>query len=78
MKKTQSYRLSEEDKEKLEKVADRLKLPAGQLVATLVQCYIEQYEQGLNLIWPPKFDYYTYTETKIQQRSQETDLENAG
>ncbi|MGE4489880.1 MAG: hypothetical protein AB7E95_10100 [Kiritimatiellales bacterium] len=65
MKLTQSYRLSEEDKKALEKLANNMKIPAGQIVAVLVETYIEAKKQhGKKLIWPPEFNYFTNSETE--------------
>ncbi len=65
MKKTQSYRLFEEDKEALERVAAGMKIPAGQLVAVLVDAYIEEKKKyGNQVFYPPRF--HTFESIKIQ------------
>lgn len=66
MKKTQSYRLSDSEKEELERIAESMKIPAGQLVAVLVEAYIESKNKyGNQVFYPPKF--HTFESIKIQE-----------
>ncbi|MDF7809670.1 hypothetical protein P4E94_19685 [Pontiellaceae bacterium B12219] len=66
MKKTQSYRIDEDIKNELEKIAAQMKIPAGQLVAVLVEEYIEAKQKyGNQVFYPPKF--HTFESIKIQE-----------
>lgn len=72
---TQSYRLTEESKKALGEIAEKLKIPPGLIVATLVEQYIDaRKEHGDRLIWPPRFTYY---EPEAKTSQQRTNLENA-
>ena len=72
MKKTQSYRLSEEEKEELERIADTMKIPTGQLVAVLVESFIaSKNKYGKQVFYPPEF--HTFESIKIQEEIDERD-----
>ena len=54
-----AYRLTPEEKVKLEKIAAETRVPAGQIVGILVSEYISAKEQfGNQLFFPPK--YHTF------------------
>lgn len=64
---TQSYRLSENSKNALNEIAKRMKIPAGQLVAVLIEAYIDEKKKyGNQVFYPPKF--HTFESIKIQER----------
>lgn len=64
---TQSYRLSENSKETLNAIAESMKIPAGQLVAVLVEAFIEEKKKyGNQVFYPPRF--HTFESIKIQEK----------
>jgi hypothetical protein len=78
MKLTQSYRLSEKDKKAVENIAEEMKIPAGQIVAVLVETYIEaRQKHGKKLVWPPEFNYFT-GETQQATQDKRDALNKAG
>jgi hypothetical protein len=60
-----------------QKIADDLGVNgAGALMHKLLKEFVKATDQhGENLIWPPKFEHYTYTETS---QTKKNDLEEAG
>ena len=76
---TQSYRLSEQDKQRLLTVADTQKTEPAKLVSTLIEQYLDAFEQhGKRLVWPPEFNYFTNPETEIEAQTKRDALEKAG
>ena len=72
MKKTerQAFRLSEEDKLALQKVADRQQIPPGTIVSALVAQYVQAIKKhGQRLVWPPEFNYYPADSKTAQEKS---------
>ncbi len=68
MKKTerQAYRIAEEDKVALQKIADIQLVPSGTIVSALVKQYITAVNKyGNKLTWPPEF--HTSETLKIQE-----------
>ena len=73
----QTYRLSEEDKIALAKVADDIGIPAASLVGTLASRFVKAREElGSRLIWPPEFNYYPAGSKSIQEDANKSDLAN--
>ena len=61
-----AYRLTAEEKKKLENIATETKVPAGQIVGILVSEYIAAKEKyGNQVFFPPK--YHTFESIKIQE-----------
>jgi hypothetical protein len=61
-----AYRLTPEEKSKLESIAKDTKVPAGQIVGILVSEYIAAKENhGNQVFFPPK--YHTFESIKIQE-----------
>lgn len=74
-----AYRLTPEEKVKLEQIATGTRVPAGQIVGILVSEYIAAKEQyGDQLFFPPK--YHTFESINLQNslnRSGQTDSEGS-
>ncbi len=71
MKKTerQAFRISEEDKIALQKIAERQQIPSGTIVSALVAQYIQAIKtHGNRLVWPPEFNYYSSDSKTAQER----------
>lgn len=71
---TQSYRLTENSKAALSAIAEELKIPSGQLVAVLVETYIEEkIRYGNQVFYPPRF--HTFESIKFQEGIDKTNAE---
>ncbi len=68
---TQSYRLTETSKAALNAISGELKIPSGQLVAVLVEAYIEEKTKyGNQVFYPPRF--HTFESIKFQEEIDKT------
>ncbi|MCF7816823.1 MAG: hypothetical protein K9M54_02975 [Kiritimatiellales bacterium] len=78
MKKTeqQTYRLSEEEKEALAKIAAEMDMPAASIVGSLASRFVKARKtHGNRLIWPPEFNYYPASSKSAQDQATQTKAE---
>ena len=64
-----AFRVSSEEKEFLEQVAEEMNMKLGALAGSLVTQFVEfRRSHGNRLIWPPEFNYYPPTSKSIQDK----------